>query len=101
MIHIRYKKLLLSFIYTATPYTRVQLVHDSLLQLANIYSYALQIPCKYINQGQSSIHKTSSKDDDDQGPLSSATSLDHFFLDAVAADRDNARNDDSDTGGCE
>lgn len=75
-----------------------------MIHLSNQRIYAsvpCKISCEYDGPGQSSIHKTSSKDDDDQGPLSSATSLDHFFLDAVAADRNNTRDDDSDTGGCQ
>ncbi|KAK6001889.1 hypothetical protein QM012_002379 [Aureobasidium pullulans] len=44
-------------------------------------------------------HKDILKHDDDQGPLGSATSFDHLFLDAIAAGGDNTWDDDSDTGG--
>jgi hypothetical protein len=47
------------------------------------------------------MHKTSSKHDDDQGPLSSSIFLDGILLNTVATDGDDARNDDRDTGGSE
>jgi hypothetical protein len=54
-----------------------------------------------ITKGRSSIHKTSSKHDDDQGPLSSSISFDRVLLNTVAADGDDARDDDSNTSGSE
>jgi hypothetical protein len=50
-------------------------------------------------KGRFSIHKTSSKHDDDQGPLSCSAFSGRISVETVATGRDNARDDDSDTGG--